>query len=90
MMFAHVSAPSIQDEFSKSNVSAPSDVALTKRTNNLFTKMDDAESIGLTPEKDSQNESWMKSILTAKERTSDLNPPPSSNPLSQLKAKIRE
>ena len=95
MMFPHVSAPSIEGEFAKSNISAPSDVALTKRTNNLFTKMDDVESIGLTPEKDSHDESWMKSILTNKERTSESNPVAgserfSSNPLSQLKARIRE
>lgn len=94
-MFPHVSAPSIEGDFAKSNISAPSDVGLTKRTNNLFTKMDDAESLALTPEKDSNSESWMKSILTNKERTADSNNVAgserfSSNPLSQLKARIRE
>ena len=93
-MFPHVSAPSIEGDFAKSNISSTSNIALTKRTNNLFTKMDDAESLALTPEKDSNSESWMKSILTNKERTTDSQITNgdkfSSNPLSQLKARIRE
>ena len=53
-IFPTVSAPSIEhDEFAKSNITAPSDVGMTtKRTDNqtnFFHRMDDCESLALTP-----------------------------------------
>ncbi len=52
-IFPTVSAPRIEnDEFAKSNITAPSDIGLTKRTDNqtnLFHRMDDCESLAMTP-----------------------------------------
>ena len=118
-MFPTVSAPSLeeQDDFAKSNLTGTSDlVGLTKRTadhttsKNLFHRMDDIESLAMTPQKDddSNGESgaWMKSLLARGDRTADSNlnqfsdrdntrlssnaAGNSSNPLSQLKQRIRE
>lgn len=110
-IFPTVSAPSLEhDDMAKSDITAPSEIGLTKRDNrNLFHRMDDVESLALTPQKDddSNGESgtWMKSMLARGDRTADSNlnqlsdrdntrlssnQANSSNPLSQLKARIRE
>lgn len=116
-IFPTVSAPSLEhDEFAKSNMTGTSDiVGLTKRTadhttsKNLFHRMDDIESLAMTPQKDddSNGESgtWMKSLLARGDRTTDSNliqlsdrdntrqssnQATSTNPLSQLKQRIRE
>ena len=79
-IFARVSAPSIEaaDFMAKSNISVPSDIGagmdrgdLSKRTpTQVFRRMDDAESIGMTPDGDDQSATdsagWMKSIITSK------------------------
>lgn len=79
-MFPTVSAPSLEnDEFAKSNITAPSDVGLATKRNdnqkNLFHRMDDVESLALTPHKndESNDESsnWMKSMLAKGDRTAD-------------------
>ena len=60
-IFTRVSAPSIEADFmAKSNISVPSDIGgladrgdLSKRTpTQIFRRMDDAESIGMTPDQD--------------------------------------
>ena len=53
-IFPTVSAPSLEnDEFAKSNITGPSEMlGLTKRTDNnqnLFHRMDDVESLAMTP-----------------------------------------
>lgn len=81
-MFPKVEAPSIEnDEYGgSSNITAPSDVGLTKRTDNrknLFHQMDDLDSIAMTPQKEddgnSESGAWMKSMLTRADRTTESN-----------------
>ena len=81
-MFPKVEAPSIENEEygGSSNITAPSDVGLTKRTDNrknLFHQMDDLDSIAMTPQKEddgnSESGAWMKSMLTRADRTTESN-----------------
>lgn len=87
IQFPTVTAPSLEhdDDFEKSNISAPSDVGgpATKRIDNrglqpdnYFHRMDEIESLAMTPMKDDDSngeDAWMKSILARGDRTTDSN-----------------
>jgi hypothetical protein len=92
------------NDFTRSHITADVNGQSRMTSNNLFKRMDDAESLAMTPDKDmgdrdSNTESWIfgqKSYLTnnksAIERTVDsqLSLPSANNPVNKLKAKIKE